>query len=75
MALEEPEECDMTPHCPKLQTGKESDAKKKAAEDEQFKIEFKVECDGHVKRKQNLETNMTKACAFPWEHCARAMQN
>ena len=74
-ALEELQEHDMTPHHPKLEFSTSTDTDKKAAEDEQYKIEFKAEYDGYMKRKQALETNMMKAYAFPWEQCAKAMQN
>jgi hypothetical protein len=41
----------------------------------QYKIEFKAEFDGFMKRKQTLEANTTIAYAFLWELCAKAMQN
>jgi hypothetical protein len=44
-------------------------------DNKQFEIEFKAEFDGFMKRKQNYETNTTKAYAFLWEQCARGMQS
>jgi hypothetical protein len=40
-----------------------------------LKIEFKAKFDAYMKREQALETNMTKAYAFLWSQCSKAMQN
>jgi hypothetical protein len=74
-ALENYEEFDISVHKPTLQTSTSTDDDIKAAENKQFEIEFKAEFDAFMKRKQSLETNMSKAYAFLWEQCAKAMQN
>ena len=74
-ALEELQEYDMTPHHPTLMVSTSTDVKIKEAKDEQYKIEFKAEFDGFMKRKQALESNMSKAYAFLWEQCTKGMQN
>ena len=74
-ALEELELFDINKHKPTLQYSKKKDDDAKEAENDQFKIEFKAEYDGFMKRKQCLETNMTKAYALLWEQCAKGMQN
>ena len=74
-ALENYEEFDISVHKPTLQTSNSTDDDIKTAENKQFEIEFKAEFDAFMKRKQSLETNMSKAYAFLWEQCAKAMQN
>ena len=69
------EKFDINKHKSTLQYSKKTNADAKAAENEQFKIEFKAEYDGFMKRKQCLETNMTKAYALLWEQCAKGMQS
>ena len=66
---------DLTPHKPKLQMSTAEDRQEKAAENEQFKMEFLGDYDAYKKRQQALESNMTKAYAFLWTHCAKAMQH
>jgi hypothetical protein len=74
-ALEKLEQFDVNKHKPTLQYSKKTNDDAKAAENEQFKIEFKAEYDAFMKRKQCLETNMTKAYALLWEQCAKGMQS
>jgi hypothetical protein len=74
-ALQTYEEFDINVHKPTLQASKSTDDDIKAAENKQFEIEFKAEFDRFMKRKQSLETNMSKAYAFLWEQCGKAMQN
>jgi hypothetical protein len=62
-------------HKPTLQTSSSKDDDINAAENKQFEIELKAEFDGFMKRKQRLETNMSKAYAFLWEQCSKAIQS
>jgi hypothetical protein len=73
-ALEELQRYSIAQHKPTFQFSTEADPVMRDAEDEQFKIEFKAEFDGYMKRKQSLETNITKAYAFLWEQCTKGMQ-
>jgi hypothetical protein len=74
-APEELKDYDMDPHHPGLRTSISADADTKEAENKQNEIKFKVEFDAFMKQKQNYETNTTKAYAFLWEQCAKAMQS
>jgi secreted Zn-dependent insulinase-like peptidase len=75
IALEELEDYDMHQHRPSLKTSISADADTKEAENKQYEIKFKAEFDAFMKRKQNYEANTTKAYAFLWEQCAKAMQS
>jgi Reverse transcriptase (RNA-dependent DNA polymerase) len=74
-ALEELEEFTIENYKPTLSYSVIQDAITREAEDRQYEIEFKAEYDAYMKRKQSLEVNMTKAYAFLWDQCAKAMQN
>ena len=74
-ALEKLEEFDVSPYKPSLYISTRTVAAEKAAQDKQFEIEFKAEYDAFMKRKQALETNMSKAYAFLWDQCSKGMQN
>jgi hypothetical protein len=62
-------------HHPKLQISKSVHLEIKEAEHKQYQIDLKAECDVFMKQKQTLEATTTKASAFLWEQCAKAMQN
>jgi hypothetical protein len=74
-ALEELEEYDVSQHRPTLSTSKSTIDEIKDLENKQYEIEFKAEFDAYMKRKQTYESNVTKAYAFLWEQCGKAMQN
>jgi hypothetical protein len=73
-ALEQLSPFDLDSFKPTLQMSTNTDPTIKAIEDEQYKMEFKAEYDGYMRRKQALESNMSKAYAFLWEQCHHAMQ-
>ena len=62
-------------HKPSLKFSTSKNDDQKAAENEQFKIEFKAEYDAYMKRKQTYESNYNKAYALLWEQCAKGMQS
>jgi hypothetical protein len=74
-ALESLEAYDMDKHKPTLECSKNTNEDVKTAENRQYEIEFKAEFDAYMKLKQSLEMNTSKAYAFLWEQCAKAMQN
>ena len=75
-ALETPENVySVDQHKPTLQFSKNKNDDVKEAENKQFEIEFKEDYSAFMKRKQNYETNTTKAYAFLWEQCAKGMQS
>lgn len=73
--LETYEEFDLSKYRPTLKVSNDQDEAKRESENKQYEIEFKAEFDAFMKRKQSLETNKTKAYAFLWEQCSKAMQN
>jgi hypothetical protein len=74
-ALEQLEEYNMDQHHPTLHASNNIDPDHQDVEDKQFEIEFKAEFNAFIKQKQNYKTNVTKAYAFLWEKCAKAMQS
>ena len=74
-ALERLEEFNIDEYKPTLNTSDNDDERARIVEDRQFEIEFKAKFDAYMKRQQALESNMTKAYAFMWSQCSRAMQN
>lgn len=74
-ALEDLQNYNIDKHKPKLQFSDNTLDEVRDNENEQYKIEFKAEFDGFMKRKQSLETNTTKAYALLWEQCAKGMQH
>ena len=56
----------MDKHTPTLRIST-SDDDIKEAENEQYKMEFKAEYDGFMKRKQSLETNTTNVYELLWK--------
>jgi hypothetical protein len=74
-ALEDLKEFPIEDYKPSMQFSLNPDDVMKEAADKQYEIEFKAEYDAYMKRKQSLEVNMTKAYAFIWDQCAKAMQN
>jgi hypothetical protein len=74
-ALENLDEYDIETHRPSLNFSTSTDDDTKEAENRQYEIEFKEEFAAYMKRKQSYELNKTKAYAFLWEQCAKAMQN
>ena len=73
--LETLQELDLNQYKPSLSISLSVDEGVKMAEDKQFEIEFKAEFEAFTKRKQAMETNLTKAYAFLWDQCARSLQN
>ena len=73
-ALDRLENIDLLQYKPTLQSSQESDNELKALENEQFRIEFKTLFDVYIKREQTYQTNLTKAYAFLWDQCSKAMQ-
>ena len=73
--LETLEEFDITKFKPVLYYSYNDDKEAKDSENRQFEMEFKAEYDAYMRRKQSLETNMSKAYAFLWEQCSKGMQS
>ena len=73
--LETLEEFDITKFKPVLYYSYNDDKEAKDFENRQFEMEFKAEYDAYMRRKQALETNMSKAYAFLWEQCSKGMQS
>jgi Reverse transcriptase (RNA-dependent DNA polymerase) len=73
--LETLEPFDISQFKPVLESSNETDQYLRDLENKQYEIEFRAEYDGYMKRKQQYEMNISKAYAFLWEQCAKAMQN
>ena len=75
MALEDLTQYNVGQYKPTLQFSTTADEDQKKAENEAYKMEFKAKLDLYMRRKSTYENNLTKAYAFIWEQCAKAMQN
>jgi hypothetical protein len=73
-ALEELQPFDLDLYKPVLQYSTNPDDIIQEFQNEQYKMEFKAEYDSFMRRKQALESNMSKAYAFLWEQYHVAMQ-
>jgi hypothetical protein len=74
-ALEDLKEFDLNDQKPKLSKSTATDADEARLEDEQLKLEFKIQYESWNKRKEAYIQNKTKAYAFLWEQCSKALQN
>lgn len=73
-ALDRLQHVDLSPFKPTLQSSQSKDEDIKALENEQFRLEFKTLFDVYVKREQTYQMNLSKAYAFLWDQCSKAMQ-
>jgi hypothetical protein len=74
-ALEQLQEADFSQYKPNLKSSQSDDKTIKELETEQFKMEFKTLFDVYIRRENTYQMNLSKAYAFLWEHCTKAMQN
>jgi hypothetical protein len=73
-ALDQLQHVDLSPFKPALQSSQSKEEDVKALESEQFRLEFKTLFAVYVKREQTYLMNMSKAYAFLWDQCSKAMQ-
>jgi hypothetical protein len=73
-ALDQLQHVDLSSFKPALQSSQSKEEDVKALENEQFRLEFKILFDVYVKREQTYLMNMSKAYAFLWDQCSKAMQ-
>ena len=74
-ALEESTPFQISSLEPVLSVSSQTDTDAKDAENRMYEMKFKIEYDLFLKRKQCYINNLTKAYAFLWEQCNKAMQN
>ena len=74
-ALEELKPCELSQYEPKLTLSKAEDEATKAVENRQLELKFEVDDDSYKRRVEAYESNFTKAYAFLWGQCTKAMQN
>lgn len=74
-ALNQLEAFNLNKFKPRLETSTSGDATVKAAEEKQFEMEFRAKFERYTIREETYNNNLTKAYAFLWERCSKAMKN
>jgi hypothetical protein len=74
-ALNQLKHVDLSEFKPTLKASQSKDEEIKNLETEQFRMEFKTLFDVYIKREQTYQTNLSKAYAFLWDQCSKAMQH
>jgi hypothetical protein len=73
-ALDQLQHVDLSPFKPTLQSSQSKEEDVKALENKRFRLELKTLFDVYVKREQTYLMDMSKAYAFLWDQCSKAMQ-